>query len=481
MKQGIVVQRTVPYAHQQAGKIERYIRTIEEGGQTLLADSGLSMSFWGWAVLTSQYLRNRLPTSTLPVNVTPFEALTSKKPDLSHLRVWGCQCFVTIPSELRSKAGPRRFEAIFIGYVEARIGWLVRDMKGKVHFSRDVIFNEDLSGRMSLPRSISPHPPDLPSSPSTRPIRDRIRTVAGRDFDAVLRLRKLRAVERAKRNGDRDVVEKGGTNGGADMDVDMFNEASVAVAGISTNGGANVGAITDNGGAVAVDEISTNGGAEVDVIADNDHLDVISDDTLVDLVSLAAYSAFPNPIETSSLVQFEHESLWNHCFAVFPPIRTRNFDLSQAPQSYAEAMARSDAASWRAAMEREKTSLTEMGAFEEVDLPAGAKTIGLKWVYAYKKNAEGMNILEKARVVAQGFNQRPGQFDETYAPVAKMTSVRVLLTWAAVKDLEIYQFDCKTAFLHAKIRHPNYARQFPGYTFSNPNKVLRILVALYGL
>jgi len=44
-----------------------------------------------------------------------------------------------------------------------------------------------------------------------------------------------------------------------------------------------------------------------------------------------------------------------------------------------------------------------------------------------------------------------------------MTSVWVLLTWAAVKDLEIYQFDCKTAFLHAKIRHPNYARQFPGY------------------
>jgi hypothetical protein len=57
-KSGIVVQRTAPYAHQQNGKIERYIRTIEEGGQTLLADSGLPMSFWGWAVLASQYLRN---------------------------------------------------------------------------------------------------------------------------------------------------------------------------------------------------------------------------------------------------------------------------------------------------------------------------------------------------------------------------------------------------------------------------------------
>jgi hypothetical protein len=107
---GIVVQRTVPYAHQQNGKSKHYIRTIEEGGQALLADSGLPMSFWLDAVLTRQYLVNRLPTSTLPENVTPFEVMTNgRKPDLSHLRVWGCECYVAVPNELRGKAGPRRF------------------------------------------------------------------------------------------------------------------------------------------------------------------------------------------------------------------------------------------------------------------------------------------------------------------------------------------------------------------------------------
>jgi hypothetical protein len=67
-----------------------------------------------------------------------------------------------------------------------------------------------------------------------------------------------------------------------------------------------------------------------------------------------------------------------------------------------------------------------MGAFEEVDLPAGERTVGLKWVYAHKTDSDGKNIQgkEKARLVAQGFNQRPGQYDETYAPVAKMASVR---------------------------------------------------------
>lgn len=88
---------------------------------------------------------------------------------------------------------------------------------------------------------------------------------------------------------------------------------------------------------------------------------------------------------------------------------------------------------------------------------------------------------EKARVVAQGFNQHPGQYDETYAPVPKMASIHVLLSWAAVCDLNIFQFDCKTAFLHAKIHHPLYVCQIPGYPLSNPCKVLHILVALYGL
>jgi hypothetical protein len=62
-----------------------------------------------------------------------------------------------------------------------------------------------------------------------------------------------------------------------------------------------------------------------------------------------------------------------------------------------------------------------------------------------------------------------------------MASIQILLAWAAVRDLEIFQFDCKTAFLHAKICHPLYARPFPGYPSSTPGLFLHILVALYGL
>ena len=124
-----------------------------------------------------------------------------------------------------------------------------------------------------------------------------------------------------------------------------------------------------------------------------------------------------------------------------------------------------------------------MGAFQEADLPLGHRAVGLKWVYDFKTDTLGVRIpgKEKACLVAQRYTQRPGQYDETYAPVAKIASVHVLLAWAAVHDLEIYQFDCKTAFLHVKLRHEFYTHPFPGFETSSPSKVLCILDALYGL
>jgi hypothetical protein len=88
LSRGIAMQVTAPYAHAQAGKAERYIRTIEDGIQTLLADGKLLPSFWGDAALTTQYLRNRLPTSTLP----KVEDTRNRHPYVSKIRTrWQAQ------------------------------------------------------------------------------------------------------------------------------------------------------------------------------------------------------------------------------------------------------------------------------------------------------------------------------------------------------------------------------------------------------
>ena len=192
---GIVVQHTVPYAHQQNGKSEHYIRTIEEGGQALLADAGLPMSFRLDAVLTRQYLVNRLPTSTLLDDITPYEILTNgRKPDLSHLRVWGCDCYVAVPDELCAKAGSKRFRAIFVSYEDHRIGWRVHNLHGKYSFSNDVIFNESSSGRLGVPHPLQSSSASPLSSPAPLwPARDqsRVRTMLGQAYDDVLQLKEF--------------------------------------------------------------------------------------------------------------------------------------------------------------------------------------------------------------------------------------------------------------------------------------------------
>ncbi|KNZ72067.1 Peptidyl-prolyl cis-trans isomerase cyp11 [Termitomyces sp. J132] len=126
---GIILQSTAAYAHQQNGKAERYICTIKDMVQSLMTESGLPLSFVGTAILIAQYLRNCIPTSTLPALTTPFELVEGKKPDLSHLQVWSCQCFVLHPLET----------CPYNLFNMKRVVWA-----GKYYFSHDVIFNKNI-------------------------------------------------------------------------------------------------------------------------------------------------------------------------------------------------------------------------------------------------------------------------------------------------------------------------------------------------
>jgi Reverse transcriptase (RNA-dependent DNA polymerase) len=104
-------------------------------------------------------------------------------------------------------------------------------------------------------------------------------------------------------------------------------------------------------------------------------------------------------------------------------------------------------------MQHEVDSLEEQGVFECTTLPAGWKAIGCHWVYAYKYNPDGSIICgkEKACLVAQGFSQCPEDYGSTYAPVAKTTSIWIVLAHATHHDWEIFSFNVKTAFLHVTI------------------------------
>lgn len=152
----------------------------------------------------------------------------------------------------------------------------------------------------------------------------------------------------------------------------------------------------------------------------------------------------------------------------------------EEPTSFEEA---SKNENWKKAMEEEIASIKKNSTWELTDLPTGHKPIGLKWVYRLKKNPEGKIVKHKARLVAKGYVQRQGiDFNEVFAPVARLETIRVLLAVAAQKDWEVHHMDVKTAFLNGELEEDVYVAQPIGYEDKkNPNKVLKLHKALYGL
>ncbi|GKD52571.1 putative ribonuclease H-like domain-containing protein [Tanacetum coccineum] len=118
-----------------------------------------------------------------------------------------------------------------------------------------------------------------------------------------------------------------------------------------------------------------------------------------------------------------------------------------------------------------------------MDLPNGKRAIGTKWVYGNKKDERGIVIKNKVRLVAQGYTQEEGiDYNEDFAPVARIEAIRLFLAYASFKDFVVYQMEVKSAFLYGKIEEEVYVCQPPRFEDPNfPDKYYKVEKALYGL
>ncbi|GKC98538.1 retrovirus-related pol polyprotein from transposon TNT 1-94, partial [Tanacetum coccineum] len=139
--------------------------------------------------------------------------------------------------------------------------------------------------------------------------------------------------------------------------------------------------------------------------------------------------------------------------------------------------------SWIEAMQDELLQFKLQKVWTLVDLPNGKRAIRTKWVYKNKKDERGIVIKNKAILVAQGYTQEEGiDYDEVFAPVAKIEAIRLFLAYASFKDFVVYQMDVKSAFLYGKIKEEVYVCQPPGFEDPNfPDRVYKVEKALYGL
>lgn len=158
-------------------------------------------------------------------------------------------------------------------------------------------------------------------------------------------------------------------------------------------------------------------------------------------------------------------------------------DETGIPESVHEALSSSENKHWRAAMEDEYNSFNTNQSWTLVDLPKGKKPVKCKWVFTKKRGPNGELLKYKARLVAKGYSQKFGiDYNETFSPVVRYSTMRILLALAAQYDLDIEHLDVKTAFLNGDLKETVYMEQPEGFVNKgNTNKVYRLNKAIYGL
>lgn len=140
---GIRHELTIPHSPEQNGVAERMNRTLLESARSMIAHAGLPNSYWAEAVATAAYVRNRMPTTAIKENITPYERWYGRKPDVSRFRVFGCMAYAHVPDAQRQKLDKKAEKFRFVGYSKESKGYRLLDERTvKVFKRRDVTFNE---------------------------------------------------------------------------------------------------------------------------------------------------------------------------------------------------------------------------------------------------------------------------------------------------------------------------------------------------
>ena len=137
---------------------------------------------------------------------------------------------------------------------------------------------------------------------------------------------------------------------------------------------------------------------------------------------------------------------------------------------------------WKDVMREEMSALQKNKTWEIVERPKGKNIIDCKWIFTLKYKASGSLERHKARLVAKGYTQTYGvDYQETFAPIAKMNTVRILLSLAAHYNWQLLQYDVKNVFLHGDLDEEIYMNIPSGFEGNTGNKVCKLKKALYGL
>ncbi|GJV71407.1 putative ribonuclease H-like domain-containing protein [Tanacetum coccineum] len=500
---------------QQNGVAERKNRTLIEAARTMLADFKLPTMFWTEAVSTACYVLNKVLV-TKPRNKTPYELVSGKVPNISHLKPFGCLVTILNTSDHLGKFEGKADEGFIVGYA--------------AHSTQDTNIHtgtQDDSDSECDEQVIVV--PSFPSNSFSGPKVDEASDMVESSSDYAEELARLQkqayeanaTAEKHQSQADlaasRNRVPAGKIDSAAGVSYGPTETSTPVVKPVHTDApslppGHSLGSSEHSSRYPSPSDLANtmSSSSEMEDIHHHPDTGIFSsssydDDfggTITNLAPSIVVDSVPtkrvntihpqsqilgdltSPVQTrgtlkkskfgaSAFVSYVHDQQRNnhtdylHClFACF---------LSQLePSSVAQAL--NDPA-WVEAMQEEMQQFINQKVWQLVPLPDGKIAIGTKWILKNKRDARGIVVRNKARLVAQGHRQEEGiDYDEVFALVARIEAIRLFLAFASYMGFMVYQMDVKSAFLYGEIEEEVYVTQPKGFEDPHfPKHVYRVV------
>ncbi|SGY91523.1 BQ5605_C038g11676 [Microbotryum silenes-dioicae] len=493
---GICRELTIPYTPQQNGRVERSNRTIKEGILALLYSSGADSRLWGEAALYYMHCKNLMPHAGIGGEI-PDTRWHGFAPDISTLRAFGCRAWHHLPSAKRTDLDPKAVPLLFVGFDQhAKAFQLFEPSTRRIQLSRNVVFRESEFPALrpatdvrtepiplpvtvdAYPDQVDPLEPSLVASPrSLAPRAEPPRPVPAAPDQGPHRPAPAREVP------DQDSLAPPAPDQGSPARELPDPESPASSASDQGSSDSAISTPCPSPRPVASRALPA---PPSPARSDSpDPIDLLPRPR--DVASLCQAQGFPDDVDDALHSPSAVAYLASGAAALIETSPADPAELiapARDPPHWRAAMATPQADEWRLAARDEFDSLLrDFSAFTPIDeslVPADAKVLGSRFVFRTKRDQHGQVKSYKGRLVARGDSQRSGiDFDETFAPVAKFTSIRALLALAAAHGYHVHQADIDKAYLHGKLDAPLYIRVPDGIYM--PGKVLQLHRSLYGL
>nr|GEW57471.1 retrovirus-related Pol polyprotein from transposon TNT 1-94 [Tanacetum cinerariifolium] len=421
---GIFHQKTVPITPQQNGVVERRNRTLVKAARTMLIFSKALMFLWAEVVATACYTQNRSLIHTRHYK-TPYERVHNKKPDLTFFRVFGALCYPANDSKDLGKLQPTADTGIFVGYAPSKKGYRIYNKRTRrIMETIHVQFDELTEPMAPVHLGTGPAPYFLtPGQISSGLVPN---SVPATPF-APPTNKELKILFQPM--------------------FDEYLEPPRAERPVSPT--------------QAVQ-------APVHSVAEPNYMEDRTNALVDNPPFVIVFAPKPHSEASSSGDISSTESPYN---SVLSKVEPKNFKSAITKDC------------WFQAMQDEIHEFDRLQVWELVPQLDCVMIIALKWIYKVKLDEYGDVLKNKARLVAKGYRQEEGiDFEESFAPVARIEAIRIFIANATSRNMTIYQMDVKTAFLNGELKEEVYVSQPEGFVDPNhPTHVYRLKKALYGL